>query len=346
MALNSGLWLPMEKPDFPELDPLDPLNRGLILFYPLGEGRGLVARDLCKPGNHATLANFSAYPWTLARSGGCCPLFDGATTVITSGANLPLPTSHSVCAWVYSTGAQANNGRIALTDVNNFFALGVNSTHTTYSWIVHNSTLDGCSGGPIVNNTWQFVCGTFDTVTLRLYVNGVEVANQATAGNPSGTGTLKVGKGAATGWWKGKIEGVRYYGGRVLSPSDIWRLYTDQWAGLLQDDTPDYRVASAGGNVPLTVTLGQAAWVGTGVAPLTDFRLGVTLGQASWAWTGVAPFINSRLGLTLGQARWFWNAYPLSGMGGAVAALLGLFPTKGSRENLRSGSRRGGTDVT
>lgn len=103
--------------------------------------------------------------------------------------------------------------------------------------------------------------------------------------------------------------------------------------------------AAAGGNTPLTVTLGQASWVWTGFATKTDFRLGVTLGQALWAWTGFGASTDFKLGLTLGQAVWSWAGKPLSGLGAALA-VLGLFPVRGSKENLRGGSRRGGTDAT
>lgn len=106
----------------------------------------------------------------------------------------------------------------------------------------------------------------------------------------------------------------------------------------------DPTTASGGGNTPLNVTLGQASWVWTGFAPGVNTRLDVFLGQASWVWTSFAIKADFKLGVTLGQAIWSWVASPLSGLGQVVAA-LGLYPVRGSKENRRPGSHRGGADT-
>jgi len=71
-------------------------------------------------------------------------------------------------------------------------------------------------------NTWTHLAATFDGATVRLYVNGVQVATQAqtTPFKPT-TGTLQIGADSYAGEnFAGRIDDVRIYN-QVLSPSEI-----------------------------------------------------------------------------------------------------------------------------
>ncbi|MGZ8688373.1 MAG: LamG domain-containing protein, partial [Gaiellaceae bacterium] len=63
---------------------------------------------------------------------------------------------------------------------------------------------------------------TYDGATLRMFVNGVQVASRAHAGTmtPS-TGVLRIGgTNVASEWFAGRIDDLRIYA-RALSASEI-----------------------------------------------------------------------------------------------------------------------------
>lgn len=317
MALNSGLWLPQDKPDYPELDPLDPINRGLVGFWPLGEGRGKVARDLCTPGNNGSLNSFAAYSWEAGRQGGQALVFNGASHIVTAN-NLPVGSTFSVGAWVKLGAAATAYQRILETAFGSAFYLGTNTNGSKFDFIVNSSSgLELCIGGTPTIGKKQFVYGVYDGTTSFLFVDGLQVASVARTA-PSISLPLYFGRasGGSTQFWNGAMECVRYHN-RALSPSEIYRLYTEQWAGTLQDDTSAYRIAVAGNDgVGSSVGIGAASGVGaslsasvasstgTGAAPGIGKSLAnsVASSVALAAGTGVAKSLAKSVGSSTGVA--------------------------------------------
>jgi hypothetical protein len=66
-------------------------------------------------------------------------------------------------------------------------------------------------------NAWSYVVGTYDGATMRLYINGVQVASQSTVFTiDDTTGSLRIGRqkisaGAGQRFWNGKIDEVAIY---------------------------------------------------------------------------------------------------------------------------------------
>src|SRR5206468_1976304 len=71
-------------------------------------------------------------------------------------------------------------------------------------------------------NIWSHVAVTFDGATMRLYVNGAQVASQAAAGAiAASNGALRIGGNAVWGeYFRGLIDEVRIYN-RPLSGGEI-----------------------------------------------------------------------------------------------------------------------------
>ena len=69
------------------------------------------------------------------------------------------------------------------------------------------------SGTLLPTNTWSHVAATWDGVTLRLYVNGVQVGSRAAAGTLLTTSNpLRIGGNANRGeYFAGTIDEVRVY---------------------------------------------------------------------------------------------------------------------------------------
>jgi hypothetical protein len=60
---------------------------------------------------------------------------------------------------------------------------------------------------------WTHLALTYDGTTIRLYVNGVQVATVATSGAvATSTGALRIGGNTVWGeYWTGKIDEIRIY---------------------------------------------------------------------------------------------------------------------------------------
>ena len=88
------------------------------------------------------------------------------------------------------------------------------------------------SSGPTANpvNAWTHVALTYDGTTLRLFVNGTQVATRATTGTIQATDNpLWIGGNNPYGeYFTGLIDEVRVYN-RALTQTDI---QTDMGSGL------------------------------------------------------------------------------------------------------------------
>src|SRR5262249_33601814 len=71
-------------------------------------------------------------------------------------------------------------------------------------------------------NTWSHLAATYDGATMRLYVNGSQVASRSQTGAiQTSTGVLSLGGDPTYGqYWQGKIDEVRVYN-RALSAGEI-----------------------------------------------------------------------------------------------------------------------------
>ena len=71
-------------------------------------------------------------------------------------------------------------------------------------------------------NTWAHLAATYDGATMRLYVNGVQVASRAQAGAiATSTNPLQIGGDSIYGqYFAGMIDEVRVYN-RALSVTEI-----------------------------------------------------------------------------------------------------------------------------
>jgi hypothetical protein len=127
-------------------------------------------------------------------------------------------------------------------------------------------------------NTWVHIAGTYDGAFLRLYYNGVQVAEQAETGSlPASTGPWVLGKRTdASGFFGGKMDEVR-----------IWNT-TRNAAEILANYKNQVLDNSAGLIAYYKMNQGVAEGNNTGVSSLTDsttFALNGTL-NGPFALTG------------------------------------------------------------
>jgi hypothetical protein len=95
---------------------------------------------------------------------------------------------------------------------------------------------NGPSGSGLPLNVWSHLAATFDNATLRLFVNGTQIASLATAGPiATSTGDLWIGANNVwSEWFSGAIDEVRVYN-RALSAAEI---QTDMTRAAAPDNDP------------------------------------------------------------------------------------------------------------
>ena len=88
-------------------------------------------------------------------------------------------------------------------------------------------------------NAWTHLASTYDGTTLRLFVNGTQVATKAATGAmPNTANPLRIGGNAVWGeYFAGLIDEVRIYN-RALSAVEIGGDMNAAVGGAPQDSTP------------------------------------------------------------------------------------------------------------
>jgi hypothetical protein len=190
----------------------------LVGYWMLDETSGQTASDSSGEGNNGAT---NAVTWVPGHTNGAGS-FDGATSYITVPDDASLdPYALTVAAWInpvdwngnrriLQKGALDNQYRLlAEGGVLKFDIAGVGTVTTVL---------------PAVN-VWTHVAGTYDGTTVRLYVNGVQVASTAATaempatGDPLFIGTKNAG-GTQGDHFSGLLDEVRVYW-RALSATEI-----------------------------------------------------------------------------------------------------------------------------
>jgi len=199
-----------------------PAPVGLVAAYGFNEGTGSVLTDLSGKGNNGTI---SAATWTTAGKYGSALVFNGTSAVVTvpNSTSLQLTTGMTLAAWVYPTATPTSWRSVVTKNLDSYYlmASGGNNLPTVGgTWTSGNQNTSGGTG--LAVNTWAHLAATFDGATVRLYVNGVQVASQAqTTPLATTTGTLQIGGDAYPGeFFAGRIDEVRIYN-RALTAAEI-----------------------------------------------------------------------------------------------------------------------------
>lgn len=196
-------------------------NNGLVAAYGFEEGSGSTVSDISGNGNTGAI---SGATWTTAGYYGKALLFSGTNSVVTvnNSASLDLTTGMTLEAWVLPSAFNPAVWQCVVLKPDNSgsldYALQGASRATPQAPSLGLSFLQNNLFAPSVLplNTWSHLAGTFDGTTVRLYVNGVQVASQAQSGT-IGTSTQPLSIGMN---WAGMIDELRIYN-RALGASEI-----------------------------------------------------------------------------------------------------------------------------
>jgi fibronectin type 3 domain-containing protein len=245
----------------------NPAPTGLVAGYGFDEGSGTTTADRSGNGNTGTLSNAT---WSTAGKFGNALFFNGtnARVNINDSNSLDLTNGMTLEAWVKPTVANTVFQTILMKEQpgNTAYALYGNTDtgRPDTEGVVGGSYKTLLAPSALATGTWSYLTATYDGSTLRLFLNGTQVAQQAVSGSiATSTSALRIGGNVVWGgeWFNGWIDEVRIYN-RALSAAEI---QNDMFTSVTPDTTPPTITAknpaagSAGINVgtPVTATFNE-----------------------------------------------------------------------------------------
>jgi chitodextrinase len=271
---------------------------GLVAAYNFDEGTGTTVADASGNGNTGTVSNTT---WSTTGKYGKALTFNGTNSWVTvpNSTSLHLTTGMTLEAWVNPTSSQSGVWQSVImkehTGDLDYALYKANSTGkpegVVYTTAEHE--LPGTSN--LALNTWAHLSETYDGTTMRLYVNGVQVASKAQTGSINvSTGALRIGGDSIWGeYFKGMIDDVRIYN-RALSATEI-QTDMNTPVGSVADTTPPTAPSSLHqtGSTMTSATLGWTASTdNVGVTGydvyLNSLPVSTTVTTTSYNFTGLA----------------------------------------------------------
>jgi hypothetical protein len=202
-----------------------PAPAGLVAAYTFNETSGSTVTDAS--GNNNTGTFGSGVTRTAQGRFGSALSFNGGMIRIPHSSSLNLTSAMTLEAWVFPTAPLDDWSTVLMKQMPG------DSPYLIYAGTPYNAALvyvtpRGTASGRALTpstlplNTWTHLAGTFDGTTLRLYVNGTQVATRTLSGTiVTSTDILAIGGNTIWGeYFQGRIDEVRIYN-RALSPAQI-----------------------------------------------------------------------------------------------------------------------------
>lgn len=269
-----------------------PPTQGLVGYWNFDENTGTIAHDSSGNGYNGAV---NGAQWVTGKINSALS-FNGTSSYVATG-NIPLQNAFSIVAWVNpATTSQTPFGRIAETQYNVGFFLGLSATGGAYQLIVNGGSgatgkcgsAYGCALGGTVSSGWHLVIGTYNGNMATLYVDNVQVATETFTPPSAQSLPLFIGRyfgGSAYGW-SGGIDEVRLYN-RALTAAEASAIFS---SGTIPDTTPpqiSITAPASGATVSGTVQLTAVATDNVGVTGV-QFQLDNTT-KLGGLLTGAGP---------------------------------------------------------
>jgi hypothetical protein len=212
---------------------------GLVAAYAFDEGSGTTVTDASGNGNNGTVSNAT---WSTAGKYGKALQFNGTNALVTipDAASLHLSTAMTLEAWVDPSTVNSAWRDVVYKGNDNYYLEGTsgNGSFPDGGTIAGGSYADAVGTAKLATGTWTFLALTYDGSTLRLYVNGTQVASTAHTGAiATSSNPLQIGGDSIYGqYFAGLIDNVRVYNVALTATS----IQADQATGVSSgpDTTP------------------------------------------------------------------------------------------------------------
>ena len=187
---------------------------GLVAAYAFDEGSGTTVADASGNGHPGTIANTT---WAASGKYGKALQFNGSNALVTvpDAASLHLSSGMTLEAWVNPSTVDSSWRDVIYKGNDNYYLEATSSSagHPDAGMIAGGSYAEAYGTDPLPANSWSYLAETYDGSTLRLYVNGSQVASTAHTGTiASSTNPLQIGGDSIYGqFFAGLIDEVRVY---------------------------------------------------------------------------------------------------------------------------------------
>ncbi|MEZ7129487.1 LamG-like jellyroll fold domain-containing protein [Nonomuraea sp. AD125B] len=221
---------------------------GLVAAYSMDEGSDSTVGDASGGGHTGTLTSTA---WTTSGRYGSALSFNGTSSWVTipDAASLRLTTGMTVEAWVRPTSVTGWRTVVMKQHASGeaYTLTAGSDTNRPHTAIFTTTPADIGAPSQLPLNTWTHLTATYDATTLRLYVNGTQVAQTAKTGSiRTDNGVLRIGGNSLWGeYFAGLIDEVRLYN-RALTPTEI---QTDLNTPVGQPLPPDTQAPTAPGGL-------------------------------------------------------------------------------------------------
>jgi glucose/arabinose dehydrogenase/PKD repeat protein len=251
---------------------------GLVLALAFDEGGGTTAADASGSANSGSVGTAT---WTTSGKYGSALVFNGSSARVTvnDSASLDLTTGMTLEAWVFPTASSGWRDLVYKAD-DVYYLEGSSPGGPPATGGTFGAPLIGPSVLPA--NVWSHLAATYDGATLKLYVNGVQVAGRAQGGAiATSTAALTIGGDALYGQsFQGTIDELRVYN-VALTQAQIQVDMTTPIGNQQPDPTPptvSITSPAAGATVSQVPTVSATASDAVGVASVQFFADGASLG--------------------------------------------------------------------
>jgi glucose/arabinose dehydrogenase/PKD repeat protein len=195
----------------------------LVAAYNFEEGTGTTTADASGNGNTGSLLGAS---WTSSGKYGKGLAFNGtsARVDVASSASLQLTSAMTLEAWVNPTTVSSAWRDVIMKGNDNYYLMATSSSggRPLAGTIVGGSYAEAIGPSGLPTGTFSHLAATYDGSTLRLYINGSQVASTARSGLiVTSTSPLQLGGDSVYGqFFAGVLDEIRIYN-TALSATQI-----------------------------------------------------------------------------------------------------------------------------
>ncbi|WP_158859277.1 LamG-like jellyroll fold domain-containing protein, partial [Lunatibacter salilacus] len=205
----------------------------LVAHWKMDEGSGNTLIDHSGYGNNGVLRNATNVTWVPGVDGLALNL-PGTTNryaEVNNAPSLNISDAITLSAWIRPTSVQTKS--IMGKSVQNGYEINITNAGKIEFWInwtANNLTYHLLSNSNYVANgaTWTHVAATFDGLSMKIYLNGVE-DNSRTFSSPAtilnNNSILRIGAWGTDFRWTGGLDDLRIYHG-ALNANEIADLYS------------------------------------------------------------------------------------------------------------------------
>lgn len=212
-------------------------DESLVLYLPLDENSGNIARDLSPKQNHAELKGKAK--WAPGKYGSCIEITAGAWLEVPNSPSLQITKALTINCWVLIRGMTGEHQ--SAVEKGDSWEVGEYNLLPCYNpdsvLLQMNDLPEECDdealGGKVNDGQWHFIAGTWDGKVIRTFIDGKESSKLACAGELGiNNDPLFIGsRGGTQRFMNGFIDEIKVYN-RALSEEELKRDMVDPAANL------------------------------------------------------------------------------------------------------------------